>query len=232
MEGLLLVVVLGATVLVGTAIGQRYSVAPPVLLITFGALLALIPALSDVRLPSDVVLLLFLPPILYWESLNTSLREIRSNLRVIILSAVVLVIVVTVLVQGLTLPAVVRWSGQTGDEAREEETRLARIRASEEALRALPDVATRFGAPDEVVARIREDYEGHLEQLRAEGPDHGVQAWQDQVDRRVRLEVLDHKRRAVTRMRDDREIDDIVLRDLQASMDIEEVRLLGPAPTD
>ena len=48
----------------------------------------------------------------------------------------------------------------------------------------------------------------------------------------MRLDVLEHERRAVTAMRDRREIDDIVLRDLQASMDIEEIRLLGPAPTD
>ena len=98
MEGLLLVVVLGATVLVGTTIGQRYSVAPPVLLITFGVLLALIPGLSHVHLPSDVVLLLFLPAILYWESLNTSIREIRANLRIIVFLSVALVIVTAVAV--------------------------------------------------------------------------------------------------------------------------------------
>jgi hypothetical protein len=44
--------------------------------------------------------------------------------------------------------------------------------------------------------------------------------------------VLDHKRRAVTDLRDSNEIDDIVLRDLQATLDIEEIRLRGPAPTE
>ena len=91
--GLVVVVVLGFTVLVGTTLGGRYRVAPPVLLLCFGGLLGLIPALSQVELEPDVVLLLFLPPILYWESLNTSLREIRANLRVIVLSSVVLVVV-------------------------------------------------------------------------------------------------------------------------------------------
>ena len=33
-------------------------------------------------------------------------------------------------------------------------------------------------------------------------------------------------------LRDANEIDDIVLRELQAVMDAEEVRLLGPVPTD
>ena len=98
MLGLVVVVVLGATVLLGTTLGGRYRVAPPVLLIFLGGLLGLVPALSEVELDPDVVLLLFLPAILYWESLNTSLREIRANLRVIVLSSVVLVIVTMVAV--------------------------------------------------------------------------------------------------------------------------------------
>jgi monovalent cation/hydrogen antiporter len=91
--GLVVVVVFGLTVLVGTTLGGRYRVAPPVLLLCFGGLLGLVPGLTEVELDPDVVLLLFLPAILYWESLNTSLREIRANLRVIILSSVVLVVV-------------------------------------------------------------------------------------------------------------------------------------------
>jgi CPA1 family monovalent cation:H+ antiporter len=47
----------------------------------------------------------------------------------------------------------------------------------------------------------------------------------------VRLGVLDHKRRAVTELRDQNRIDDIVLREVQSAMDNEEVRLLGPADT-
>ena len=80
MSALVLIVVLGTTVLVGTTLGGRYSVAPPVLLITMGALLALLPPLSEVVLEPEVVLLLFLPAILYRESLVISIREIRANL--------------------------------------------------------------------------------------------------------------------------------------------------------
>ncbi len=98
MLGLVVVVVLGLTVLVGTTLGGRYRVAPPVLLLVMGGALGLAPGLSEVQLDPDVVLLLFLPPILYWESLNTSLREIRANLRVIFLSSVVLVVVTMVAV--------------------------------------------------------------------------------------------------------------------------------------
>ena len=48
----------------------------------------------------------------------------------------------------------------------------------------------------------------------------------------VRLGVLEHKRRAITELRDQRRIDDIVLLELQASMDLEEARLLGPSGPD
>ncbi|MFV2100969.1 hypothetical protein [Micromonospora sp. LOL_024] len=51
-------------------------------------------------------------------------------------------------------------------------------------------------------------------------------------ERRLRLGALEHKRREITRMRDRREIDDTVLRELQASRDAEEIRLLGPTATE
>jgi Na+/H+ antiporter len=90
--GLELVVILGVTVLVGHLIGRRLRVAPPVLLFVGGALLGFVPALRGVHLPPEAMLLIFLPALLYWESLTTSLREIRSNLRVIVLMSTALVI--------------------------------------------------------------------------------------------------------------------------------------------
>ncbi len=92
MFGLVVIVVLFAIVIVGTVLGRRYRVGPPVLLIGLGALLGLIPQFGHVRLDGEIVLLLFLPAILYWESLNTSIREIRANMRVIVLLSVGLVI--------------------------------------------------------------------------------------------------------------------------------------------
>jgi monovalent cation/hydrogen antiporter len=48
--GLVVVVVFGLTVLVGTTLGGRYRVAPPVLLLCFGGLLGLVPGLNEVEL--------------------------------------------------------------------------------------------------------------------------------------------------------------------------------------
>jgi CPA1 family monovalent cation:H+ antiporter len=47
--------------------------------------------------------------------------------------------------------------------------------------------------------------------------------------RRVRLGVLEHKRREVTALRNQNLIDDIVLRELQQELDLEEVQLLNAA---
>src|SRR3954465_3686235 len=90
--GLELVVVLGAAVLVCSLLAHRLRVAPPVLLLVCGVLLGFAPSLRAVHLPPEAVLLVFLPALLYWESLTTSLREIRSNLRGIVLTSTVLVI--------------------------------------------------------------------------------------------------------------------------------------------
>ena len=92
MFGLILIVALVSTVIVGTVIGRRFRVGPPVLLILLGALLGLIPNFGHVHINGEIVLLLFLPAILYWEGLNTSFREIRKNLRVIVLLSIPLVI--------------------------------------------------------------------------------------------------------------------------------------------
>lgn len=92
MLGLELVVIIGLALLVSGLLAERLRVAPPVLLLVCGILLGFIPVLRAVSLPPAVVLLLFLPALLYWESLTTSLREIRTFLRVIILLSTVLVI--------------------------------------------------------------------------------------------------------------------------------------------
>jgi NhaP-type Na+/H+ or K+/H+ antiporter len=89
--GLELVVILGVAVLVCNFIGQRFRIAPPVLLLVSGTLLGFLPSVREVQLPSEVVLFIFLPVLLYWESLTTSLREIRSNLRDIVLMGTTLV---------------------------------------------------------------------------------------------------------------------------------------------
>ncbi|GGF16270.1 Na+/H+ antiporter [Subtercola lobariae] len=93
MLGLEILVIIGLTIIGGGALARKLRLPPPLVLLVLGAALGFIPFLSGIALPPDLVILLFLPALLYWESLNTSLREIRRNLRVIVLSAIVLVLV-------------------------------------------------------------------------------------------------------------------------------------------
>lgn len=87
-----MVVVLGVALLLCGALARRYPIAPALLLVLAGVLIGFIPALRRSNLPPEVVLLLFLPALLFWESLTTSLREIRSNLRTVVLTSTLLVV--------------------------------------------------------------------------------------------------------------------------------------------
>ncbi|SEQ48651.1 Na+/H+ antiporter [Microlunatus flavus] len=92
MLGLEMVVVLGVALLLGGLLAGRFPIAPALVLVLAGVLIGFVPELGEVQLPPEVVLLLFLPALLYWESLTTSLREIRSNLRVVVLASTGLVV--------------------------------------------------------------------------------------------------------------------------------------------
>lgn len=151
--------------------------------------------------------------------------------RSLIIFVVSVVILVTVLVQGSTLPAVVRWARLPEDVARAEEIQLARTRGAEAALAALPEVAAELGAGPKILARLQKEYEEHamLVEAGADDSPNNHLAEKGDLIREIRLRVLDRKRQAITELRDQRHIDDIVLRELQETLDLEEVRLLGPA---
>jgi monovalent cation/hydrogen antiporter len=144
------------------------------------------------------------------------------------------VILVTVFVQGSTLPDVVRWARMPEDVSHADELQLARCRGSQAALEALPVVAGEIGISEELLRRLRKEYEEHAALIEAGGDDEGPNKVAERNDklRRVRLGVLEHKRRAIIELRDQNRIDDIVLREVQAVMDLEEVRLLEPADTE
>src|ERR1700753_1451825 len=76
-------------VLAGTALlARRINVAPAILLLLAGIVLAFVPGVPSLELPPELVLLLVLPPLIYSASVATSWREFKSNLRPIILLSV------------------------------------------------------------------------------------------------------------------------------------------------
>ncbi|MFI6036037.1 Na+/H+ antiporter [Streptomyces sp. NPDC051315] len=93
MESLELVVAVAAAVLVTGWTARRTGLSEPLLLLGAGCLMGLTPAFDAITLSPEVVLLLFLPALLYWEALTSSVREIRHNLRTIALQSTLLVLV-------------------------------------------------------------------------------------------------------------------------------------------
>jgi Na+/H+ antiporter len=153
--------------------------------------------------------------------------------RSLLIFVVCVVILVTVLIQGSTLPDVVRWARMPEDTSHADELQLARCRGAQAALEALPVVAGEIGVSEDLMSRLQKEYQEHAALVEAGGDAAGPNdvAERNEQLRQVRLGVLDHKRRAITELRDQNRIDDIVLRELQSAMDLEEVRLLDPADT-
>ena len=60
----------------------------PILLVLGGLLLGFVPGVSAVQLPPELVLVLFLPPLLYRAASFSSPRGLRADLRAISLPAI------------------------------------------------------------------------------------------------------------------------------------------------
>ena len=93
-----LVVCLLIVLVVLVTVARRLNVSQPIVLVIGGLVLALFPRLPEVRLEPDIVFLVFLPPLLYWDALNSSWRDFRENWRPISLLATGLVFTTTMAV--------------------------------------------------------------------------------------------------------------------------------------
>jgi monovalent cation/hydrogen antiporter len=76
-------------VLAGTALlARRIDVAPAILLLLAGIVIAFVPGMPTPELPPELILLLVLPPLIYSAAVAMSWREFKFNLRPIILLSV------------------------------------------------------------------------------------------------------------------------------------------------
>src|SRR5918996_1505808 len=101
-----ILVALLVSVVVFSAAARAIDVPYPIVLVVGGALLGLLPGLPDTRLNPDLVLVIFLPPLLYSAAFFANLRDLRADLRAITLLSVGLVIA-TILVVGVAAHAFV-----------------------------------------------------------------------------------------------------------------------------
>lgn len=139
------------------------------------------------------------------------------------------VILTTLVVQGLSLPLLIRAIGLKDDGQADDEERQARLEANQTALRLLESDEVRDGVPAEIVQRLRAEYEDRLAQLEAccgnpENPGGAVATEQYQ---RLQRRALTVEREAIIRLRNAHVINDHALRRIQRDLDLAEARLLG-----
>ncbi|MBV8375595.1 MAG: Na+/H+ antiporter [Verrucomicrobia bacterium] len=135
------------------------------------------------------------------------------------------VILATLVLQGLSLPTLIRRLGVVDDGLANVEERTARLKANEAALAYLTEADQRF-SPD-LVERLRAEYNDRIRQLEVcadVGGDrsNGLTAPSYQ---RLQQDALDVERRTIIQLRDEYVINDEVLRRIQVDLDHAEARL-------
>ncbi len=132
------------------------------------------------------------------------------------------VIVVTLVVQGVSLTPFIRWLRFPPDGTHHEEERHARSEALRHALERIDDLADEGWVRPEDVEQLRDDY-----RRRGERHARRAVAGRDTTDahKRLRGEVLRAERRALIRLRDEDAISDEVLQHLEEELDVEALRI-------
>lgn len=144
------------------------------------------------------------------------------------------IVVLSLLLQGAALPALVRWAQIDSDPTLADEIDLARRTATESALDSLDEIANGLGIDDTVIAEVRAELADHRPRW-VSGTDadiDGDESLHERQYRDLKLAVLAHKRATTVTLRDRQVIDDTVLRQIQARLDLEELRLRGPTDLD
>src|ERR687895_865285 len=83
------------TVAALTALARLLDVPYPIMLVLGGSLVGFAPGVPHVELEPDLVLLIFLPPLLFNAAYTSSIRDLRADMRSITLSAIGLVLLTT-----------------------------------------------------------------------------------------------------------------------------------------
>ncbi|HEY7737143.1 MAG TPA: Na+/H+ antiporter [Candidatus Limnocylindrales bacterium] len=146
--------------------------------------------------------------------------------RNLILFLTFVVILVTLVGQGLSLPMLIRRLRLVEDGGAEREETRARQAAGEAALNVLAELELRWPGHRELVDQLRSQYEHRASHVETNG--HGPADEQETElyeHRQIRRAVIDAEREAVILLRDDGVISDAVLRVIERDLDLEELRM-------
>src|SRR5439155_11761016 len=147
--------------------------------------------------------------------------------RDLILFLTFIVILATLVVQGLSLPPLIRWLGVRDDGSMEKEEREARLKANQAALARLDEFAESDPARADALQRLRIEYEDHILQVEGAEPESAgapLRLFSSEYER-LSHEALQVERRTIIKLRNQDVISDEVLRRIQRDIDLAEARL-------
>lgn len=137
------------------------------------------------------------------------------------------VILATLVVQGLTLPALLRQLGVVDADALERQEREARLEAARAAMARLEELGQEDGRHAEHLERLRWRYQNRTQRLafRSSAPEREICQIFSGAYERLRLEVLGAERTVVHRLHDEGVINDEVMLRIDHELDLEETRV-------
>lgn len=147
--------------------------------------------------------------------------------RDLVLFLTFVIIFATLVLQGLSLPSLIRWLGLKDDGSTEKEERQARLQANEAALVRLNQMTEPDPMRLEALNRLRIEYEDHIVQLRSEETQKAgapLRLFSSEYER-LSLVALQQERRTIIKLRNNGTINDEALRRIQRDIDLAEARL-------
>ena len=138
-------------------------------------------------------------------------------------------IVLTLAINGLTLPAFISWLAVRRDGGAEREERAARLAIAQAAANALRVEIPKLGRPEEIAfaERLIADYEARLHRHSANGPRREQLEAVAAVERRLKLAALAAERAELHSMHDTLVINEQTLRAVEAEIDHAETLVVG-----
>jgi monovalent cation/hydrogen antiporter len=138
------------------------------------------------------------------------------------------VILVTLVGQGLTLPAVLRRARWDGTEPDGDEGTLARTAAYRAGLDEIERARPQWPGHQPLLDRLESGLRDRTDHLATEDPDETADRRQERLDHEeIQRGVIAAQRTAVIELRDRREINDATLRAVERELDLEELRMEG-----
>ncbi len=143
------------------------------------------------------------------------------------------VILATLVLQGLSLPALIRWLRVADDGAANDREAEARLKAAQAGLKRLETLNADIGLPDDLIERLRAPYTDRIHHFSVrQGRTHDGAWARTQADHRyLQREALEAERATILELWDQGEINDDVQRRIQRDLDLEESRLMSSKKT-